>query len=49
MQSCYAETLDLFEQVSAQRRGKKNKRYSLHEAALLCIYKGKVHNQYEFG
>ena len=45
----YTETLDLFEQVLGQRRGTKNKRYSLHEPAVWCIAKGKVHKKYEFG
>ncbi|THH34198.1 IS5 family transposase, partial [Neolewinella litorea] len=45
----YRDTLDLFEQVLAQRRGTKNKRYSLHEPAVWCIAKGKVHKKYEFG
>ena len=45
----YADTLNLFEQVLAQRRGTKNKRYSLHEPAVWCIAKGKAHKKYEFG
>ncbi len=45
----YGEALNLFEQVLAQRRGTKNKRYSLHEPAVWCIAKGKVHKKYEFG
>ena len=45
----YTETLDLFEQVLGQRRGTKNKRYSLHEPAVWCIAKGKVRTKYEFG
>ena len=45
----YTETLDIFEQVLGQRRGTKNKRYSLHEPAVWCIAKGKVRTKYEFG
>ncbi|WP_319936703.1 transposase [Neolewinella aquimaris] len=45
----YGDTLNLFEQVLAQRRSTKNKRYSLHEPAVWCIAKGKVHRKYEFG
>ena len=45
----YGGTLNLFEQVLAQKRTDKGKRYSLHESAVWCIAKGKAHKQYEFG
>ncbi|MEL6140274.1 MAG: IS5 family transposase [Bacteroidota bacterium] len=45
----YDETLDLFAHVLKQRPKDKNKRYSLHEPAVWCIAKGKVHKKYEFG
>ncbi len=41
--------LDLFERVRTQKRGDKNKVYSLHEPDVLCIGKGKEHKKYEFG
>jgi transposase, IS5 family len=47
--SYYASSLDLFEQVLSQGRNTKEKRYSLHEPAVWCIAKGKVHKKYEFG
>jgi IS5 family transposase len=45
----HRERLDLFERVRDQRRGDKNKVYSLHEPDILCISKGKTHKPYEFG
>jgi IS5 family transposase len=45
----YGVSLSLFSQVLAQKRGDKNKRYSLHEPAVWCIAKGKVAKKYEFG
>ena len=33
----------------AQKRGSKNKIYSLHEPEVCCISKGKEHKKYEFG
>lgn len=47
--SHYAETLELFKQVLAQKTKDKDKRYSLHEPAVWCISKGKAHKKYEFG
>lgn len=41
--------LDLFQQLLAQKRGSKNKIYSLHEPEVCCISKGKEHKKYEFG
>ena len=37
------------EQIHAQQRHDKNKIYSVHEDAVFCIAKGKVHKKYEFG
>lgn len=45
----YQETFDLFEQVRNQKRGDKNKVYSLHENHIYVIAKGKEHKKYEFG
>ncbi len=45
----YQEQFDLFERVRSQKRGDKNKVYSLHEPDIFCISKGKAHKQYEFG
>lgn len=42
----------LLEQVNRllnQKRGDKNKLYSLHEPEVECISKGKAHKKYEFG
>ena len=45
----YGDSLNLFVKVLNQKRGDKNKRYSLHEPAVWCIAKGKAHKKYEFG
>jgi len=45
----YDEKLDLFDKVLNQKRGDKNKIYSLHELDVSCISKGKSHKKYEFG
>ena len=47
--SKHQSLLDLFQQVLAQKRGSKNKIYSLHEPEVCCISKGKEHKKYEFG
>lgn len=47
--SKYQSQLDLYKQVLAQKRGSKNKVYSLHEPEVCCISKGKEHKKYEFG
>jgi len=39
----------LFNRVLRQKRGDKNKVYSLHEPEVQCISKGKEHKKYEFG
>lgn len=41
--------LDVYRKVLAQKRGDKNKIYSLHKQFTCCIAKGKAHKQYEFG
>ena len=45
----YEKTLNLFKKVLNQKRGDKNKIYSLHEEDVACIAKGKVHKKFEFG
>ncbi|NLJ39772.1 MAG: IS5 family transposase [Candidatus Atribacteria bacterium] len=45
----YNDQLKLFKKILAQKRGSKNKIYSLHEPAVQCIAKGKDHKPYEFG
>lgn len=47
--SKHQSKLDSFKQVLAQKRGSKNKIYSLHEPEVCCISKGKEHKKYEFG
>jgi len=37
------------EKIHAQKRNDKNKIYSVHEEAVFCIAKGKIHKKYEFG
>jgi transposase, IS5 family len=41
--------LEFFKEVLNQKRGDKNKVYSIHEPEVSCIAKGKVHKKYEFG
>ncbi|VAX24713.1 hypothetical protein MNBD_IGNAVI01-2982, partial [hydrothermal vent metagenome] len=45
----HEEELKLFEQVLAQKKGDKNKIYSLHEPKVYCMSKGKAHKRFEFG
>jgi IS5 family transposase len=45
----YEDKLRLFETVLKQKKGDKNKIYSLHEPEVYCISKGKEHKRYEFG
>lgn len=47
--SIYIKDLELFKKVLAQKPNDKNKIYSLHEAEVCCISKGKEHKKYEFG
>jgi len=41
--------LALFQQILSQKKGDKNKIYSVHETHVQCIGKGKQHKKYEFG
>ncbi len=45
----YEDKLKLYETVLKQKKGDKNKIYSLHEPEVYCISKGKEHKRYEFG
>ena len=45
----YHEKLALFLRMLLQKRGSKNKLYSLHEPHIYCMSKGKAHQRYEFG
>jgi len=45
----YQPTMDLYTKVVNQKRGDKNKIYSIHKPFTQCIAKGKAHKQYEFG
>ena len=43
------ERLALYQRVIEPRKSNKNKVYSLHEADVYCVGKGKDHKQYEYG
>ena len=43
------QLLGLCERLHAQERTDRKKLYSLHEAEVMCISKGKAHQRYEFG
>lgn len=45
----HAERFILFHRGLEQKRGDKNKLYSLHEPHVYCMSKGKEHKRYEFG
>ena len=45
----YAKELALYKRVLAQEKNSKNKIYSLHEAEVYCMSKGKAHKKYEYG
>lgn len=45
----YRQELTLFKRMLDQKRGDKNKLYSLHEPHVYCMSKGKAHQRYEFG
>lgn len=45
----YAEKFALYTRMLLQKRGDKNKLYSLHESHVYCMSKGKAHQRYEFG
>ncbi len=48
-QQKHQATLSLYQRVLKQKRGDKNKIYSLHEPHIYCMSKGKDHKKYEFG
>lgn len=45
----YRDSFVLFQRMLYQKRGDKNKLYSLHEPHVYCMSKGKAHRRYEFG
>jgi len=45
----YADKMSLYQRMLEQKRGDKNKLYSLHEPHIYCMSKGKAHQRYEFG
>ena len=45
----YSEKFALYQRMLNQKRGDKNKLYSLHEPYIYCMSKGKAHQRYEFG
>lgn len=45
----YSDMFDIFNKVLLQKRGDKNKIYSLHEKDVYCMSKGKDHKKYEYG
>jgi transposase, IS5 family len=45
----YAPRFDVFFQVLHQKKGDKDKVYSIHEPDVYCMAKGKAHKKYEFG
>jgi IS5 family transposase len=45
----YAEKMGLYQCMLKQKRGDKNKLYSLHESHVYCMSKDKAHQRYEFG
>ena len=47
--SLYTELIDRFQTILSQRRNSRKKLYSIHEAEVQCISKGKEHKKYEFG
>ncbi len=45
----HAGRFALYQRMLSQKRGDKNKLYSLHEPHIYCMSKGKAHQRYEFG
>ena len=43
------KVLQIAQDIFTQKRGNKNKMYSVHAPEVECIAKGKVHKKYEFG
>ena len=48
-ESVHHKTLSIFIKILSQKRGDKQKIYSIHEPDVQCISKGKEHKKYEFG
>jgi len=48
-QTTEQENIALYQRALNQKRGDKNKLYSLHEPHIYCMSKGKEHKPYEFG
>lgn len=48
LETCH-ERFVLYQRMLNQKRGDKNKLYSLHESHIYCMSKGKAHQRYEFG
>ncbi|MCB9427171.1 MAG: IS5 family transposase [Flavobacteriales bacterium] len=48
-QAVYKEVLTRYTQAITQKKGDKDKIYSLHKPFTRCIAKGKAHKHYEFG
>ena len=48
-QDRHAGRFALYQRMLSQKRGDKNKLYSLHEPHIYCMSKGKAHQRYEFG
>ena len=49
LEHAFLKELELFKKVLVQTRKSKDKIYSLHEADVCCIAKGKAHKKYEYG
>ena len=49
LNAMFAPTLKIVEELLTQEKNSKNKVYSIHEPAVRCINKGKIHKKYEFG
>jgi len=45
----YEEKIEIFNKILNQKRGDKEKIYSIHEPKVYCVSKGKEHKKYEFG
>ena len=46
---CHQDDFETYKKVLNQKRGDKNKIYSLHEPKVYCMAKGKEHKRFEFG
>jgi IS5 family transposase len=45
----HKDKIEIYERILEQKRGDRNKIYSLHALEVACIAKGKAHKKYEFG